>query len=733
MQYRCSLFESTFFSKRSITIDFLDFLQDVKSGKWHKKVHEYRLSNDMQVRDSIKINQLPCITPNGQFKQKSIDGFIEASGLYQIDIDKIPDLSMSRISGILQKDPYVFAFFESISGKGFAAFVKIPKEKLKNNEDSYNIFYSLFEHFYKKYEISIDPTCKDISRGRVASYDPNLYINTDSLVFDNILQIPPPPKRTKSYNKDLFLRDDLEYCIEQIEEKSLNLFDNYHERLPIGLGLADLLGSDGLEYFLRICQFSTSYCDRKFTYQFENFVKHSKETRSVTSSIATFYFKCKEAGLQIRREKTSNKINEIATEIQKGSNLTSFEGDKVLLDYCLKNNIQPQQRRSGDIWAVRQWITDNVSYYVNLINGNLYLDNDKPITDSDFCTFYEKMLSDIYKGKIQFARNTFEAMFMHNGAARKHPLQAAFKENHLKHSDYLSNIGGGEKSSLEPFLELLTASNEHEKEAKFLITKFLVGVLFNLFGESVPNVLVICSEKGGTGKTLIIKNLLPSFAKSYQTEGKAFINHPKDRYKAAASKLLITFDDASEADLANEDIKNLTSLGNFSMREVHGRTESEFTRMASFIFTTNHVQFIDPLQYNRRLIPVWIKESISYEQINGLDFCKIWAEIYEIYEQRYINPYINHNDGLTELQIVSKPHLASDFMFAVLSSCFKVPDNEAIDSIWVSIEQITHYVNSSYSFKITKNEYHKIGSAMKSLGYKSKRTEKGISYKVFKK
>ena len=82
----------------------------------------------------------------------------------------------------LSKDNFVYSVFISPSGNGLKALIKIPQDV----DNHINYFNSLEAHFNSEY---FDKTCKNLSRVCYESYDPLVYINKNSSIWDEIQDI----------------------------------------------------------------------------------------------------------------------------------------------------------------------------------------------------------------------------------------------------------------------------------------------------------------------------------------------------------------------------------------------------------------------------------------------------------------------------------------------------------------------------------------------------------------
>lgn len=121
---------------------------------------------------------LPCVTISGVFQNGHKEAnLVEHSGLICMDFDALdnPKIvgNVDEWRNKIGQDQYVRLSFISVSGTGFAVVVEIhPSAHL----DSFN---ELSAYFYSQYGLVADKACKDVSRLRFVSYDPDLVINNN--------------------------------------------------------------------------------------------------------------------------------------------------------------------------------------------------------------------------------------------------------------------------------------------------------------------------------------------------------------------------------------------------------------------------------------------------------------------------------------------------------------------------------------------------------------------------
>ena len=154
-------------------------LNRIKEGYTKDLVKRIRLEKNKAERNELK-KQLPAICFSGTFNKRADTSIIEHSGLICLDFDgytKQKELLSDKET--LSKNKYVYSVFISPSGNGLKVLVKIPADV----DNHINYFNSLEKYFNSPY---FDKTSKNISRVCYESYDPLIYINENSSVWDTI-------------------------------------------------------------------------------------------------------------------------------------------------------------------------------------------------------------------------------------------------------------------------------------------------------------------------------------------------------------------------------------------------------------------------------------------------------------------------------------------------------------------------------------------------------------------
>jgi len=154
-------------------------LDRIKDGATKELVKSIRKEKNKTERNELK-KLLPAVCFSGIFTKRNDLSISEHSGLICLDFDGYPkqkDLLQDKEN--LCKDKFVFSVFISPSGNGLKVLVKIPADK----ENHVNYFNSLEKHFDSQY---FDKVVKNVSRVCYESYDPLIYVNENSSIWDKI-------------------------------------------------------------------------------------------------------------------------------------------------------------------------------------------------------------------------------------------------------------------------------------------------------------------------------------------------------------------------------------------------------------------------------------------------------------------------------------------------------------------------------------------------------------------
>lgn len=232
-------------------IELSKILHAIKIGHWKNTIEKLRGITEEKEQKAYK-NTLPCFTPSGIFSTRTVDGLKEHSGILVVDIDtkENPGLmnECNEIRQHLIEDKYTYFLFDSCRGSGLAIGVLIDKSRHIDT-------FQFLENYYKdKHGLIIDKGCKDVSRLRFVSHDPQLFLNDKA----ETVKVPVIEHVLTNYDK-----------IKAIVASGKMLGDDTYESwLKQGFALANEFGEDGRSYYHALSQRSSKYnqvdCDKKY-------------------------------------------------------------------------------------------------------------------------------------------------------------------------------------------------------------------------------------------------------------------------------------------------------------------------------------------------------------------------------------------------------------------------------------------------------------------------------------
>jgi len=156
-------------------------IERIQEGASQEIVRAIRLEKDKEKRNLLK-QSLPAICFSGKFTKRNDASLVEHSGIICLDFDGYEsDKLLLEEKERITKDRYTYSVFISPSGLGLKVLVKIPAEP----DNHKNFFNSLEKHYDSPY---FDKTCKNVSRVCYESYDPLVFLNEQSSVFNQITE-----------------------------------------------------------------------------------------------------------------------------------------------------------------------------------------------------------------------------------------------------------------------------------------------------------------------------------------------------------------------------------------------------------------------------------------------------------------------------------------------------------------------------------------------------------------
>ncbi|MFT4061102.1 MAG: VapE family protein [Edaphocola sp.] len=579
------------------------FLADIKGGRWINEVIAYRNNEPIDF---------PNATISGEFGHRSVKGLVRHSGFICMDIDDVdPEVAKSALRG----DKFLYAAFASRGGRGLACIFKISPKKHAEAFDG------LSQYLYERYGLVADPSCRDVSRTRFVSYDPDLYLYEGAEKFDLYPKAPPPA--LKKLPQTVFVQSDFDEVVAQITDRRLDLTAAYQDWLHIGFALADRFGEGGRHYFHLVSQFNPKYSANNADRQYTNCLKAGGSGRT----IATFYWFCKEAGIETMSRATKL-VAKAASQARKGGRtkedtvrlLAEAEGiapevSSPVVEQVFGNNISVDTGGDTLVEDVEAWLRQNYVFGRNMVTRRIYC-NGQAMETRDFNSVYVKCRKEIEKVDFQTVDRIINSDFVGDFD----PF-AVFLEKCR---------GRRPKGLVQKMADSIMSDTGDRDFRTHFVTKWLLGIVQTMLGRHSPLVLVLSGSRQNTGKTEWFRRLLPQELKPYYAESR--LDAGKDDEILLCQKLVVMDDEfggKSKAD--SRRLKELTSKDIFSLREPYGRHNVDMRRLAVLCGTTNETGLLADPTGNRRLIPLNVL-GIDHDLYNGVDKAGLFAELLHLYE-----------------------------------------------------------------------------------------------------
>lgn len=307
-------------------------------------------------------------TPN-----KASHNIAYRNNLIFIDFDFEFADGLEGIFEILKLDKYTKLVHKSYSGDGFAVVVEMSK---KDADDNFKLIFNKLRRYYKEtYDLKIDDSCSNINRLRYLSYDKDIFVKKNTLIeitqdeLDalevkekvNLEQNPLKFSEFERKHKDnSTLYKSVSELVEEIISSNNRVVEGYLNWFKIKCALHKYPSE-----WQRLNEYRNSvfYQDR---------LKTGKEISSKIN-IETFYYYCKNAGIEIKKYGTKN----YSLENQKSSeviDVSLYKADSDVLTN-IENEINKYKRIEGEVLngylgdIVDQLIKSWSVSHINILNS----------------------------------------------------------------------------------------------------------------------------------------------------------------------------------------------------------------------------------------------------------------------------------------------------------------------------------------------------------------------------
>ena len=264
-----------------LDITLSEFLQ--LGNKYLNIIEQIRNCSDKATRDRIKRTKLPAAAISATLSTRESSKPLEErlthyNPLIVLDFDNLPDPEAAK--ELLARIPYIYYAGLSVSGRGLFAIIPIAAA----DHTQHKTYFHALEKEMQQIGLTIDKACKDVTRLRVVSYDPDPYINPDCTTY-TLPDTPAPEQDTEETTTEDLEALKLEEHILLWEEQQIPL-DDYDQWITVGMALSRL-GEPGRQPFHRVSKYSEKYNPQTTDKAFDNFITSTKEI-----TLGSFYYIC---------------------------------------------------------------------------------------------------------------------------------------------------------------------------------------------------------------------------------------------------------------------------------------------------------------------------------------------------------------------------------------------------------------------------------------------------------
>lgn len=663
------------------TLPILSVLQAIKNGDFQDQVIPVANEPDKAKRNELK-KRVPYFTPSGEFEKREASGLVKHSGLIAMDFDSLENIKSVEIA--LKSDPYSFAVFRSISHKGLCVLVKIDPSR---HLDS---FKALELYYWKLLNVTVDQSCKDVSRARFVSFDPDLYVNQKSKRFGE-LHLLDLVQQTKAGNvAPLVPVTDYD-----------QIFSNLMKWWDKKYGYVDGQRNSNLLVLAQSCnEYGIPQEYTKGMIQ-NNIISDDFPERELDTVIASAYRRTKS---NIKQFENKTETKKVVRAIKSGAPVEQVASDlgideEQVLERIQSDEAKAQQSKKLDIRAVQLYI-QKLGIRRNVITRMYEDKHGRELETNDLNSIF-------IEAKVQFeklSREIFDTILYSNLTPDYNPL-----------IEYLDALKWDGRDRLETLAQSITSTTGTPEFRERMVTKWLYGAV-NAAYTYEPNVLnLIFAGQKNTGKTWFFRKLLPEPLQRYVASSQ--LDNGKDDLILLTQKWFV-FDDeySGKSKQDSKRMKMILSSADFSLREPYGRKNVTLKRLATLCGTCNELEILNDPTGNRRIIVIEATGKFNFDLYNSVDKNQLFAQLVAMhkagdFEQQLTNAEIQELEKYTGSQY-SEVNLEEE----LCREYFAVPMTQS-QSEWMSTSMIKTYIESETNQRLN---LRKLGMALRSIGFERK-------------
>lgn len=270
------------------------------------------------------------------------------------------------------------------------------------------------------------------------------------------------------------------------------------------------------------------------------------------------------------------------------------------------------------------YLIERYSFRKNIITGEVEI-RSKQLADSDWQSFdVFTILRDLKLNNHRVTLADLENLVRSDFVPEYDPFESYFIGLEPWDDSDLDFIG-----LLLKFIKVKDQNRFERHFKKWMVRAVKCGLEDDYINKQL---IILVGEKQNTGKSSFIRFLIPRDLIAYLVEN---IGTDKDSLIALIENLLVNMDELetfSKYEL--NALKSIISKTFVKIRHPYDRKAKNLPRRASFIGSTNEIEFLSDITGNVRWIPFEVL-SIDWTYRDKVDIDKVWAQAYSLYKKGF--------------------------------------------------------------------------------------------------
>jgi predicted P-loop ATPase len=484
-----------------------------------------------------------------------------------------------------------------------------------------------------------------------------------------------------SYDNELFINEKslimnettlkVKNVIEEIENKQIDITENYENWIKIGFAFANEFKESGRALYHSVSKYNIDYKETNCNNQYNECLKSEIDK----TKIASFFYIAKERGIDI-----SNK-----------SNTSKIATDK-------KETVKEEKNKTSKLLMVEKYLDDIFDFRYNKVANEI---ESKTKDETIYKAINEDSLyRHLQHQNIFISQSNLSSLMRSDFVPQYDPIEQYFTT--LKTWD-------GKTDHIIDLCSFIKAKDQERYNIHF--KKMLVRSVACGLGIAFNKQAFILMGGQSSGKTTFCRWLCPEILKPYYSEN---ISTDRDSQISLTENLIINLDElAAMQKMELNALKSMLSKDTVKVRRPYDKKPKVAKRRANFFGSTNKDEFLNDETGSVRWLCFEILEII-WDYKKEIDIDLVWGQAYYLFKNGF--KYELSTEEMEENEKNNSEHTV------------RTPEIELIQRYFEPIEKdkpfAKHYTATdvinelkSHNIAFVNLNSQNIGKALKQLGY----------------